>query len=267
MPASIARVTYSVLRRLLPAMTTTSPARSAANRSRKSAPAWTTVRHAVGFSRPRVVAVDLLQVIGEVGTVFGIDVHRGVDVRDTSSSAAAPRGNGRDRGRRVSSWISPFVRRSREGTRASCETASSGSRSSPAASARRNTSGEVQHAARALLPADHREVRLMAVEPREEHDARLVEARRRGEDVTRQRHRGRENGVEPRAVAGRERGQRGRCRGRDRHRRCRAARRSGPVASPPISAAKLKSSPVYMRTPRGSARAARSPWPHRAATP
>ena len=30
---------------------------------------------------PRVVAVDLLQVIGEIGTIFGIDVHGRVDAR------------------------------------------------------------------------------------------------------------------------------------------------------------------------------------------
>ena len=71
-------------------------------------------------------------------------------------------------------------------------------------------------AARALLPADHREVRLVAVEPRQEHDARLVEARRRREDVARQRHGGREHRVETRAIAGRERGERRRRGGRDR---------------------------------------------------
>ena len=73
----------------------------------------------------------------------------------------------------------------------------------------------MKDAARALLAAHHREVRLVAVEPREEHDARLVEARRRGEDVARQRHGGREYRVEPRAIAGRERGQRRGRRGRD----------------------------------------------------
>src|SRR5512144_1677416 len=53
--------------------------------------------------------------------------------------------------------------------------------------------GEAEHAremrdrARALLPADQREVRLVAVQPREEHDPGLVEARWRAEDVARQR--------------------------------------------------------------------------------
>ena len=56
--------------------------------------------------------------------------------------------------------------------------------------------GEVAERARALLAADHREVRLVAVEPGEEDDAGLVEARRRLEDVARQRHGGREDGVE-----------------------------------------------------------------------
>ena len=72
---------------------------------------------------------------------------------------------------------------------------------------------QVHQAARALLSAHHREMRLVAVEPREEHHARLVEARRRREDVARQRHGGRENGVEPCAVAGRQRRER---RGRGR---------------------------------------------------
>src|SRR3982751_1671992 len=43
--------------------------------------------------------------------------------------------------------------------------------------------GEMQQAARALLSADHDEVILPAIEPGEEHDARLVEARRRAEDM------------------------------------------------------------------------------------
>ena len=41
-------------------------------------------------------------------------------------------------------------------------------------------------AACALLSADHREVRLVPVQPGEEDDAGLVEARRRLEDVARQ---------------------------------------------------------------------------------
>ena len=59
--------------------------------------------------------------------------------------------------------------------------------------------GEVRQRARALLAADHREVLLVAVEPGHEHDAGLVEARRRLEDVARQRHRRREDRVEARA--------------------------------------------------------------------
>ena len=137
--------------------------------------------------------------------------------------------------------------------------ASSGSASRPAASASRNTSARCSEAARALLPADHREVRLVAVEPRHEHDAGLVEARRRLEDVARQRHGRREDRVEAaRGRPARARRAPPRPPARSR-RRCRAARRSVPASSPPISAAKLKSSPVYMRTPGGKpARASRS---------
>src|SRR5437773_1421408 len=43
--------------------------------------------------------------------------------------------------------------------------------------------GQMYDAARALLAADHREVRLMAVEPREENDTRLIKARRRCKNV------------------------------------------------------------------------------------
>ena len=72
--------------------------------------------------------------------------------------------------------------------------------------------GEVQQRARALLAADHREVRLVAVQPGEEDDAGLVEARRRLEDVARQRHRRREDRVEARpgrrAASAAERGAR-----------------------------------------------------------
>src|SRR6187399_1680247 len=56
--------------------------------------------------------------------------------------------------------------------------------------------GEVAEGARALLAADHGEVRLVAVQPGEEDDAGLVEARRRLEDVARKRHRRREDRVE-----------------------------------------------------------------------
>ena len=52
--------------------------------------------------------------------------------------------------------------------------------------------------ARALLAADHDEVVLVAVEPGQEDDAGLVEARRRLEDVARQRHRRRQDRVEAR---------------------------------------------------------------------
>ena len=58
--------------------------------------------------------------------------------------------------------------------------------------------GQVRQRARALLAADHREVVLVAVEPGHEDDAGLVEARRRLEDVARQRHRRREDRVEAR---------------------------------------------------------------------
>src|SRR5438876_4788530 len=61
---------------------------------------------------------------------------------------------------------------------------------------------------RALLATDHRETGLVAVEPREEHDARFVEARRCGEDMSRQRYRRREDAIERRAIAARERGKR-----------------------------------------------------------
>ena len=64
--------------------------------------------------------------------------------------------------------------------------------------------GEVRQRARALLAADHREVRLVAVQPGEQDDAGLVEARRRLEDVARQRHRRRQDRVEAVAVAGGE---------------------------------------------------------------
>src|SRR5947207_12645763 len=74
---------------------------------------------------------------------------------------------------------------------------------------------EMNDAARALLPADHREVRLMAVEPSEEHDTGFIKARWRRKNVTRQRYRRRKYAVERRAIAVCERGQRRGCRGRD----------------------------------------------------
>ena len=64
--------------------------------------------------------------------------------------------------------------------------------------------GQMQRRARALLPADHGEMVLMAVEPGHEHDAGLVEPRRRLEDVARQRHRRPQHVVEAGLVAGRK---------------------------------------------------------------
>ena len=64
--------------------------------------------------------------------------------------------------------------------------------------------GEMQRRARALLPADHGEMILMAVEIGHEHDAGLVEPRRRLEDMARQRHRRPQHVVETGLVAGRE---------------------------------------------------------------
>src|SRR3972149_4356134 len=69
--------------------------------------------------------------------------------------------------------------------------------------------GEMQDVPRALLSADHHEMLLMAVQPREEDDARLVEPGRRAEEVPRQGHRGREDLVEALPVAPRQRGERG----------------------------------------------------------
>ena len=79
-PAATARDRYSVLRRLLPEMTTTSPRRSAAKRSRKSGPVWSCGAPARRVLRPRVVAVDLAQVVVEVRPLRRVDVHRVVDV-------------------------------------------------------------------------------------------------------------------------------------------------------------------------------------------
>ena len=87
--------------------------------------------------------------------------------------------------------------------------ASSGSASSPAASARRNSSAEMQGRARALLAGDHGEMILQAVEIGHEHHAGLVEAGRRLEDVARQRHRRRQDFVERRDIAAGERAERG----------------------------------------------------------
>src|SRR5215468_6022153 len=68
---------------------------------------------------------------------------------------------------------------------------------------------EVRDLAGALLPADHHEVVLVAVQPAEEDDTRLVEPRRSAEDVARQRHRWREDLAEAPAVTRRQSGQRG----------------------------------------------------------
>src|SRR5258706_14973957 len=52
---------------------------------------------------------------------------------------------------------------------------------------------EIYDRARRLLAADHDEMPLVAVQPREEREARLVEARRGLEDVSRERHGRRED--------------------------------------------------------------------------
>ena len=97
--------------------------------------------------------------------------------------------------------------------------------------------GEMQGRARALLAADHGEVILQAVEIGHEHHAGLVEARRRLEDVARQRHGRRQDVVEGLRVAAR-RARRAPPRPPARwRRRCRAARRNSPRASPAISSA------------------------------
>ena len=62
--------------------------------------------------------------------------------------------------------------------------------------------------------ADHGEVILQSVEISHEHHAGLVEARRRLEDVPRERHRRREHSVKRRAIAARKRAEG--CRGRRR---------------------------------------------------
>ena len=67
--------------------------------------------------------------------------------------------------------------------------------------------GEVRKRARALLAADHDEMVLQAVEVGHEHDAGLVEARRRLEDVARQGNGRLQDVIEALAVAGCERGE------------------------------------------------------------
>jgi ABC-type thiamine transport system ATPase subunit len=93
---------------------------------------------------------------------------------------------------------------------------------------RRNSSARCSSRARALLAADHREMVLVAVEPGHEHDAGLVEARRRLEDVARQRHRRREDVVEAARRRARARASAATRPARWR-RRCRAARPSSPA--------------------------------------
>src|SRR5215203_946146 len=66
---------------------------------------------------------------------------------------------------------------------------------------------KMQRRARTFLAADHGEVILMAVQIGHEYDAGFVEARRRAKDMTRQRHRGRQDVVKSLAVAGCEAGQ------------------------------------------------------------
>ena len=71
---------------------------------------------------------------------------------------------------------------------------------------------QVRQGAGALLPADHDEVVLVAIDPGHEHHAGLVETGRRLEDVPRQRNRGGQDFVKPCGVARCERKQ-GRTRG------------------------------------------------------
>ena len=75
--------------------------------------------------------------------------------------------------------------------------------------------GEMQRRARALLPADHRKMILMAVEISHEHNAGFVVPRRCLEDMARQRHRRSEHIVESGLVAGGKPRQRVGRRGRD----------------------------------------------------
>src|SRR5882672_4444713 len=73
---------------------------------------------------------------------------------------------------------------------------------------------EIYDRARRLLAADHDEMPLVAVQPREEREARLVEARRGLEDVSRKGHRGGEDFAKTGRVArcqASERGGSGRC--------------------------------------------------------
>ena len=122
-------------------------------------------------------------------------------------------------------------------------TASSGCSSRPARVGEAEDLGEVAERARALLAADHREVRLVAVQPGEEDDAGLVEACRRLEDVARERHRRREDRVEALDLARRSTPPAPRSPPARSRRRCRAGRRCAagscapPTPSPAISSA------------------------------
>ena len=90
--------------------------------------------------------------------------------------------------------------------------------------------GKMDEGAGALLAADHDEMVLQAVEIGEEDDAGLVEAGRRLEDVARERHGRRQDGVEARLVALRPSARQRRPRRPARwRRRCRAARRNSPA--------------------------------------
>ena len=109
---------------------------------------------------------------------------------------------------------------------ASRAAASSGSRSRPARSASTNSSARCRTERAALQPADHREVRLVAGEPGQEHDARLVVRGRRREDC---RDSG-TVGASSRVVAGR---------GRPSSSACSAAAAAGAIASKMPSSASL----------------------------
>src|SRR5207249_11137609 len=74
----------------------------------------------------------------------------------------------------------------------------------------------MRHGAPALGPPEHPKVRLVAVQIRQEHDARLVRVRGGLEDVARQRDAGRERPAVPGHVAPVQGLQRGRRSGRDR---------------------------------------------------
>ena len=151
--------------------------------------------------------------------------------------------------------------------------ASSGSASTPQARL-----GQLEHlrvvggTARRLQAAGHREVVLVSAEPREEDNACLVVARGRGRSS---------RGAPPsgRAVCGIVPCCPAQVRPRPRRRRVRSGRRC-PTARvnsgsrcrsvrprrQPSTRLPLKSSPVYILTPAGSRRAARSPISRRAAT-